>query len=128
MCLGVGNIMIFNPSKYLIMTRKIEDRLNSLDAEALIIARALEVLKTIPEKYLIQLDINEGILLNLHGTISIEWRPYENSVISIEIGRTGLNGYSIIRSKVVFSSYENNECSSFYLKSLDPIFHKLFNN
>jgi hypothetical protein len=84
-----------------------------------IIRRSEEVISKIPYEYLKLLNIQEGILLNSHGTITIEWR-IDNNVISIEIGLTTMNWYAMIDNEI----YKTENLIEIDIKNLKQIFQK----
>ena len=69
-----------------------------------IMSRTEIFLRSLPVYFLNSLNCDEdAIYPTSYGTMTIEWRPNEDNVVSVEIGNTTFNFYAIIDGKTIKS-------------------------
>ena len=96
----------------------------SIALTPVIISKTKMILNTLPFKYLKYLKIDNGIYATSYGTITIEWRPNDDNVLSIEIGQNTSNFYAIINDEII-KPESNNEIQSIYCAKMEYILQKM---
>lgn len=100
------------------------DGLGSFAPHVKTITRTKNFLRQLDYKYLSALDPDNGIILNSHGTISVEWFVDDHNLVSVEIGSASHNFFAFING-TPFTSNEFSKFDNGFFETLTRILSKV---